>query len=539
MEPIRTIPDTVPAPNRTLGDIAIRWCTRYLRQPDGPDAGDPWRFTREQARTVMRFYELDDNGSFVYRQGTVRRIKGAGKDPFAAALCAFEFVGPCRFSHWDASGNPVGISHPAAWVQVAATSKDQAQNTMALFPGMFSNDALSAYGIDLGKEIIYSGVGGRIEAVTASARALEGRRATFTLMNETQHWVKSNGGHHMAMTIAGNVAKSRGGGARTLEITNAPLPGEDSVAERTYHAWSKLRDISPDTPRLAGFYYDSIEAPASVVLGDRDSLRAGIIAARGDADWLDVDWIISTIYSGTYPAYQSRRMFLNQLVVDEDSLIDPQDWDALTVSDRLADGDRITLGFDGGKTNDATALIAMRVSDRLIEPLGIWEKPDGPAGENWEVDREAVEGAVHHAFERFDVAAFFADPVQWDGHVARWSEEYRDRFAVRASTGSAVARRMDGSGGQLRELTDANARLVAAIENGHVRHIGNETLRRHVMNAKRWPNRYGVSFRKENPNSRKKVDGYAALLLADLARTRLVEAGKLEMEQRDGRMFFG
>ncbi|MEU3894934.1 terminase [Streptomyces sp. NPDC045251] len=487
----------------------------------------------------MRWYEIDDSGAFVYRQGTVRRIKGAGKDPFAAALCAFEFVGPCRFGGWNEDGSPRGIPHPAAWVQVAATSKDQAQNTMALFPGMFSKSALIAYGIDLGKEIIYSGTGGRIEAVTASARALEGRRATFTLMNETQHWVKSNGGHDMAMTIAGNVAKSRGGGARTLEITNAPLPGEDSVAERTFHAWSKLRDRGPDIPRQAGTYYDSVEAPASVELGNRESLRAGIIAARGDADWLDVDWIISTIYSGTYPAYQSRRMFLNQLVTDEDSLISPVAWDALAVSDSIQEGDRITLGFDGGKTDDATALIAMRVTDRLIEPLGIWERPDGPSGEGWEVPRDQVEDAVHHAFARFDVAAFFADPVLWEGHIARWSEEYRDRFAVRASTGSAVARRMDGSGGQQRELTDANARLVAAIENGHVRHTGNQTLRRHVMNAKRRINRYGVSFGKENPNSRKKVDGYAALLLADLARTRLAEAGKLEVPKRDGRMFFG
>ncbi|MDQ0793681.1 terminase [Streptomyces sp. B1I3] len=538
MEPVRTIPDSVPPANRTLGDIAIRWCTRYLRQPDGPEAGDAWKFTREQARTVMRFYELDDNGAFVYRQGTVRRIKGAGKDPFAAALCAFEFVGPCRFSHWDADGMPVSKAHPAAWVQVAATSKDQAQNTMALFPGMFSNSALATYGIDLGKEIIYSGTGGRIEAVTASARALEGRRATFTLMNETQHWVKSNGGHDMAMTIAGNVAKSRGGGARTLEITNAPLPGEDSVAERTFHAWSKLHDKGPDVPRLAGIYYDSVEAPPFDI-GNRDELEAAIICARGDATWLDVDWIISTIYSGTYPVWQSRRMFANQLVVDEDSLINPQHWDALAVTDRINDGDRITLGFDGGKTDDATALVAMRVSDRLIEPLGIWERPDGPAGENWEVDRAAVEDAVHHAFARFDVAAFFADPVLWEGHIARWSEEYRDRFAVRASTGSAVARRMDGSGGQQRELTDANARLIAAIENGHVRHTGNLTLRRHVMNAKRWINRYGVSFGKENRSSRKKVDGYAALLLADLARNRLAEAGKLEEPQRDGRVFFG
>ncbi len=78
------------------------------------------------------------------------------------------------------------------------------------------------------------------------------------------------------MTIAGNVGKSRGGGARTMEITNAPLPGEDSVAEQTWHVWSKFAE---GKARDSGLYYDSVESP-SVDLSDPDQLRAGIIAAR-------------------------------------------------------------------------------------------------------------------------------------------------------------------------------------------------------------------------------------------------------------------
>lgn len=58
------------------------------------------------------------------------------------------------------------------------------------------------------------------------------------------------------------------------------------------------------------------------------------------------------------------------------------------------------------------------------------------------------------------------------------------------------------------------------------------------MDAKRRTNRYGVSFGKESPSSRKKVGAYAPLLLADLARTRLAEAGKLTEPKCDGRMFF-
>jgi hypothetical protein len=54
-------------------------------------------------------------------------------------------------------------------VLTAAVSKDQTRNTMTLFPGLFSDDAIRDYSIDLGKEIIYAHKGRcRLEAVTSS-----------------------------------------------------------------------------------------------------------------------------------------------------------------------------------------------------------------------------------------------------------------------------------------------------------------------------------------------------------------------------------
>jgi len=421
-------------------------------------------------------------------------------------------------------------------VQIAAVSKDQTRNTMRLFSPMFSPAMVAEFGIDLGKEIIYSAAGGVIEAVTSSPRALEGGRATFVVQNETHHWISANGGHEMAMVIAGNVGKSRGGGARTMEITNAPLPGEDSVAEQTWHAWSK---VAEGKSRDTGMYYDSVESPP-VDLSDPDALREGILAARGDAVWLDVEWIVSTIYSGTMPRSRSQRMFLNQLVTAEDQLISPEDWDALAVEDGLAPGDEITLGFDGGSTDDATALVAVRVRDRLIVPLGVWERPDGPAGDGWTVDRRDVDGVVRNALETYAVHGFFADVALWESYIDAWSDDYRDRLLIKASPKSAIGRDMRGG---LQELTAANERLLSAVETGMVRHGGDgtplgKTLRRHVLNVRRRPNRFGLSFGKASRESSRKVDAYAAALLADLARHRLVESGKRPADTRSGALYF-
>ncbi|MEV8056580.1 terminase [Streptomyces antimycoticus] len=529
--PVRTIPDTIPLPTETIGWEILAWTADYLRQPDGPQAGDRWRYTGEQTRIVLRWYAIDGE-AFQYKQGTIRRLKGAGKDPIVASLSAAELCGPCRFAGRHDDGIPYAEPHQAPWIQVCAVSLVQTKNTMRLFPGLFTDRAIEEYGIDIGRELVRTADNALIEAVTSSPRALEGGRPTLVILNETHHWIQSNQGREMSEVIAGNVGKSRGGGTRTLEITNAPLPGEDSVAESTWHAWSKVQEGKQRDP---GMYYDSVESPP-VNMADPDELRAGILAARGDADWLDVDWIISTIYSGTMPRSRSQRMYLNQLVTAEDQLISPDDWDRNhDEGATLKPGDRITLGFDGGKSSDATALMAIRIEDRTAFPLGVWERPDGPEAEGWQVDRHLVDGVVRSALSTYQVDAFFADVAYWESFVDGWSEDYGSTLLVRASSRSAVGRDMRGG---LQELTVANERLMSAIEEGRLRHNGDRTLRRHVLNARRRPNQYGLSFGKSSRDSSHKVDAYAAMLLADLARHRLVESGKERKPERTGAVYF-
>ncbi|MFE5616285.1 hypothetical protein [Streptomyces sp. NPDC056524] len=62
LRPVRSWPDTAPDPNWTLGWDVLLWTARYLRQPDGPDAGSPWKFTPEQVRIVLRWFEINDAG---------------------------------------------------------------------------------------------------------------------------------------------------------------------------------------------------------------------------------------------------------------------------------------------------------------------------------------------------------------------------------------------------------------------------------------------------------------------------------------------
>lgn len=518
---IVTGPEGLPA--KTLGWQVLSWTVDYLLQPDGPDAGQPWRYTPEQVRILLWWYAVDARGRFVYRRAIIRRSKGHGKDPLAASLALIEFLGPCRFGGWDAAGEPVAIPHPSPWIQIAAVNQEQTVNTMSLIPGLLSPAAINDYGVDLGKELIYS-PNGRIQAVTSSPRALEGGRPSLFIGGETQHWLANNEGHKMAKVARRNLGKSRDGAARAVDLTNAHEPGLDSVAEWGYDAWRKIVE---GRTRGGGLLYDSREAPPETDLYDLDSLRAGLVAAYGDSTWVDIDRLIEEILDPETPPSEARRFYLNQVVAAEDAWTTEPEWNACEVADRIQPGDRVVLGFDGSRTDDATALVIVRVSDGLLDLVDLWERPEGPAGDGWEVPRDAVDGVVEHTFAVYDVAAMFADIREWESYVDLWSERYRDRLAVKASRRSAVGYDMRA---HVAEVTKGAENMLAAIVDRKLAHTGHPALRRHVLNARRRPNRWGVSFGKEHRESPRKVDALAAAILARLARAELL-AGPTEPER--------
>ncbi len=538
---------------KTLGWGVIDFCEAYLLQPDGDEAGEPWRFTPEQLNFILWFYAVDEHGKYVYRRAVLRRAKGWGKSPFLGALALAELCGPTRFGGWDAHGDPVGVPHPMPWVVVAGVSETQAANTLDAVRAMSEDSLLvDEFGLDVGMTRILTPSGGKIVPITASASTQEGARPTFAIMDETHHWTKSNGGHALARVVRRNLAKARDGAARVIETTNAHEPGQDSTAEASYLAWLAAQE---GRARGKGILYDSRQAPDDVDLADEPTLRAALRAAYGDASWVDLDGIVGTIYDPDTPPEESRRFYLNQIVAAADSWTTPAEWAANERPElrplRFAepgqwkrDGDTVTLGFDGSLTDDSTALVAVRVEDGSPWLLAIWEKPEGPAGQGWEVPKDQVRGAVAHAFATLDVVAFFSDVAYWETDVDAWRDEYSERLLVKATTRHAIAWDMRGHQMDTVRATEALHRAISDGElpwrshaliaggSGSTETDAAEVLRRHVLNARRRPNRWGVGFGKETRESPKKVDALASLLLARMARTRLLGEGVMKKHRR-------
>ncbi|WP_433224477.1 terminase [Microtetraspora malaysiensis] len=492
-------------------------------------------FTREQVRFLLWFYALDDNNKFIYRMAVLRRSKGWGKSPLLGAFALIEFIGPCVVDPLgpgvlDPWGNwhPSGKRRNAPWVQMAAVSYQQVMNTLEPVRGMLAEGpAVEAYGIDPGKTLIQFKTGiGKIEPVTTSSASLEGGRPNFVVGDEIHHWLYSQGGLKMIQVIKRNLAKV---GGRAVLTTNAHDPSEETVGRSEYEAHLERRADGG----LDDVLYDCVEAsPESWVPEDPDAVRAGLREAYGDSTWVDLDRLMAEIYDPTADANEKRRFYLNHVVASSDAWLDPMDVDAARVADWLPeDGDQITLGFDGSRGHDATALIACDVATGHCWPLGIWQKPDGPDGHGWEVDREAVDSAVRSAFERWDVVAFFADLAFFEGYVDRWAEDFRETLFVKASPSHSVAFDMRR---RVRDFTLAAESTAAAFEDRNITVGSDVRMSTHLKNARRRVNAFGVSFGKESRESERKVDAAAALVLAREARRKAIEAGVHERRRKPG-----
>lgn len=530
-----TLPDELPA--LTLGYEAILWAEKYLIQPNGPNAGQPFRFTQSQGRFVLWWYALDDQGRWLFHHSARRWAKGAGKSPLAAVFGLVEFCAPVRLLDFDAKalGGCIGKPVDLPLVQIAATSEQQTANTMRMVRAFApkGSKVVTEHGLDPGKTIYYKGSGGELQVITASATTAEGAESTAVIADETEHWTPSNGGTELAAVLDRNLAKS---GSRMMETANAWVPGIESVAEKTWDAW-----VAQEEGRTKGrskILYDAAIAPPDTDLADEASLMRGLQAAYQDAFWVDLDVIKERVWDVRVPPDQSRRYYLNQPTATEDAWTTPQAWGVLADPlEVIEDGDEIAMFFDGSLSGDATALIGCRISDGFVFTVGVWEPDDD------RVPVDEVDAAVEAAFDRWTVVAFWADVREWEGFVkVTWPDRYKDDLETWADPRSAadpqcIAWDMRG---KTYLFTQAAELTLAEIGEQAFKHDGDSRVHRHVVNARRRPNRWGTSIGKESKDSRRKIDAAVCVIGARMAR-RVVLANRAKTgkrKQRTGRAAF-
>lgn len=498
-------------PELTLGWDILDWGSTYLAQPDGANKGDTWSYTKEQARFILWYYAIDEKGRFLYRRALLARPKGWGKSPLLAAISSTELLGPVQFDGFSANGDPVGRPSYSPLIQLAAVSEAQTDNTMSLVIEMLGEGyAVDYYPLDIGKSRILTR-GGKLEPVTAQAKSREGQRPTFAVLDETHLWIPSNGGDKLAATIRRNLGKIDG---RSIETTNAYLPGEESVAEDSQHYWESIQRGEALNP---GLMYDFRQAPPETPYARCPERRQGLIDVYGDAaaengGWVNLDRIEQEMDDPATRESDGRRFYFNQITQGSLQWIDPVKWEACFDKHLrpLNRTDAITLGFDGGIRDDSTALVACRIEDGALFPIHVWEKPDG--ARDWEVDFVSVDLYVREYLSKYNVVRMNCDPAYWQDIVGRWAVDH-DGVVWEWWTSRKKA------------MAEANERFSTAVATGNIKHPGSEVLTRHVLNAHVEETPWGELLRKDIRGGSRKIDAAVASVLAYEARGEAIEDG--------------
>lgn len=509
----------------SLGGQVCEFIETYLVHGPGDLRGQPAVLDDEKRALIWRMYEVyppehPQAGRRRFKRAALSLRKGSAKTELAAWIAAVELhpYGPVRCDGFDAAGNPVGVGVTDPYIPMVAYTEEQSDELAYGALRVILQYSELADDFDIGIErIMRIGGDGKAVSLAAAPEARDGARTTFQLFDET-HRLNTPRLKQAHRTMLANIPKRMLSDAWSLEVTTAPAPGEGSVAEDTMDYARQVHGGAIKDSRLFFFHR---QAGDEHDLTTDAGIRAAVIEASGPvASWSDIDGIVEQWRDPTADRAYLERVWLNRLVRASERAFDIEQWRTLADAHYLpADGATITLGFDGGRWHDSTAVVATEVATGFQFLLGLWERPEIEV-EYWEVDAAAVDGVIAEAFERWNVWRMYADPPYWETAVAAWAGQYGEKRVVEWWTN------------RQKQMAYAIKGFSSAIAAGDLLHDGNEHLQRHVGNAVRKYLRLRDedgqplwTIYKERGDSPHKIDAAMAAILSWEARSDALAAG--------------
>jgi len=529
---ILCVPALEEEPWPTLGLQVCDFVESYLIYGPGDLRGEPARLDDETRALIYRMYEVyprDDPqaGRRRFKRVALSLRKGTAKTEKAAwiAACELHPDAPVRCVGWGVHGDPTqpvggGVNDP--YIPMVAYTEEQTEELAYGALLVILSEGPLASDFDIGLERIMRRNGaGKAEALATAPNARDGARTTFQHFDETHRFTlpRLKDAHR---TMMANIPKRRLADSWSLETTTAPAPGEGSVAEATMDYARAVAEGRLQDSRLFFFHRQASDGHD---LTTEKGIREAVIEASGPtAEWSDIDGIIEQWRDPTSDRTYLERVWLNRLVQGSGRAFDADKWKELARPETIVPARRlITLGFDGSRREDATALVGTDIETGYQWLVGLWEKPLGAAGDDWGVPEAEVDAAVTASFERWNVWRLYADPWGWGSELATW--------ASRWGTGKD-GRVWEWRTNRWTAVAAAVGNYRTAIQTGELTHDGHPDFARHVGNACRRAltlrDADGVPLwviQKERPDSPMKIDVAMAAVLSWEARMDAVAAG--------------
>lgn len=535
------VPEFEEDPWPTLGPQVCDFLVDRAVHGPGDLKGKPAQLDSETRALIYRAYEVYPPGHELAGRRRFKRVgislrKGTAKTEKAAWIAYVELhpEGPVRCDGFDAWGRPVGRPVRDPYIPMLAYTEEQTEELAYGALYVVVTEGPDADLFDVGLERIvrldeWGRADGKAEALAGSPNALDGARTTHQHFDET-HRLSLPRLRDAHQTMLANIPKRPLADPWSLETTTAPEPGAGSVAESTMAYAEQIAKGKVRNPTL--FFFHRQASKGLDECDTEDDVRVQVLEASGPAAaWSDINGIVELYRDPTTDLAYWERVWLNRKVAGARKAFDRLRWDDLADPGfEPAKGDALTLGFDGSRWHDATALVATHVERGWQWPLAVWECPYGV--EDWEVPVDEVDAVFDEAMERFDVVRAYADPPYWTDVVAAWAGRY-PKVVMEWWTN-----RLKAMAYALREYDEAQ-RLGNVTHSGDVRladHIGNAYRR--LTNLRDDEGRKLWVIHKERPDSPNKIDAAMSAALSWKARTDAIADGALN-RRRKRRTGFG
>jgi phage terminase large subunit-like protein len=347
---------------------------------------------------------------------------------------------------------------------------------------------------------------GRVRVLAADVDTADGVIPTLALVDEL-HRHKSAG---LYGVFRDGLGPRRG---RMVTISTAG-DSETSPLGLMRQQAHRLRDNSRDDFHLTARSDDRSYAMHEWSLArDDDVDDLALVKRVNPASWQTPAMLARRHDSPSMLPWQWARFACGLWTASETWWITGEQWHAGARGERIMPGDRIAIGFDGSRSGDSTALVGCRLHDGLVQPLAVWQAPEGSRESEWRVFSGQVDAAIARTFAHYDVARGYFDPPLWQSEIEAWIREYGQPAVTPWATNTA-------------RMIHAVERFRTDLVGGTLHHSGDAVLSAHVMNARTREVRGGYWLMKDRDAA--KIDAAVAAVLAYEARCDCVAGGELD-----------
>lgn len=246
------------------------------------------------------------------------------------------------------------------------------------------------------------------------------------LTHNTGIWLAQNKMDKVATTQRRGASGMQG---RSVETTNAWNPSEQSVAQKTYEASLRVKDIFRIHPQAPGHLSFTNKAERLQIL--RHVYKGSHWIDLGSINAEAEEIMISD------PA-QAERFYGNRIVAGLGQWMSDVTWDK-ALSDRglPPPGTPVAVGFDGSDNDDWTAIRCETMDGYRFTPTyGPDDLPTywNPAEWGGSIPRGEVNAAVDAIASRYVMRRLYADPRDWQSEIGDWALRYGDEVVFEWAT---------------------------------------------------------------------------------------------------------